>query len=144
MMLGSLAVATANARIGETTQEITTRYGEGRKSGDRLKSPGAETWKYSKSGFSIEVIFVNGKSVWEMFERKDKTITDDDIKDLLKVNSLPGASWRFDKKENRWERGGKPKLVAFREPGHGDFFSIKDLEAASAAEKLGKPDKSGF
>lgn len=135
---------TAHARIGETQQEIATRYGEGQKSNSRLKSPGAETWKYSKGGFSIEVIYVNGKSIWELFERKDKVITDDDIKDLIKVNALSGASWRYDKKEQRWERGGTPKLVAYREPGHPDFFSIKDVEAFKAAEKQRSTDKAGF
>jgi hypothetical protein len=142
--LALFATLTANARIGETQQEIATRYGEGRKSGDRLKAPGAETWKYSAGGFSIEVVYVNGKSVWELFERKDKVITDDDIKDLLKVNGAPGTNWRFDRRENRWERGGKPKLVAYREHGHPDFFSIRNPEAEAAAGKHIKLDKSGF
>ena len=136
-----LAALPAQARIGETSEEIDARYGQGQKSADRLKNPETGTWKYSKGGFFIEVIFFNGKSIWEMFNRKDKVITDDDIKDILKVNSAPGTSWQFSGKEHQWRRGGTPKLIAYREHGHDDFFSIRDVVAAEAAEKK---DKSAF
>ena len=140
LCLGALA---AEARIGESQQEVATRYGQAKKEADRLKAAGAETYHYLANGFGITVVYLNGKSVWEMFERKDKEITDDDIKELLKVNSSGGHSWHFEKKDKTWERGDK-KLVAFREPGHSDFFSIKDADAVKAAEGKTKPSAAGF
>ena len=50
-------------------------------------------------------------------------------------------TWRFDRKENRWESAGKPKYVAYRMPGHGDFFSIKDIEACEVLDKAGTGSK---
>jgi len=143
-ILTLLATLTAEARIGETPQEITARYGEGRKSNDRLKVSGAETWTYSKAGFTIEVVFLGDKSIWEIIQREGTAITDEDIKGLLKLYDTPATNWRLDRKEIRWERGGKPKLVAYRWPGHPDFFCIKDIEACDTAEKKAKPGASGL
>jgi hypothetical protein len=138
----SLTIA-AFARIGETQQELSARYGEGQKSDSKLKVPGAETYKYEKAGFRIGVVFLDGKSISEVFERKDRKITDDDIKTILKLYDTPSTSWRFDRRENRWERSGKPKLAGFRLPGHDDFFCIRDIAAWDAAEK-GTADAKGL
>ena len=136
--LALIAAQPSHARIGETAQEITARFGQGNKSGDRLSAPGAETYKYEKSGFFVEVVLLNGTSVWEIFKRKDQNITDDDIKAFLKLYDSPATTWRFDRKDKRWERSGKPKLVAYKWPGHEDFFCIKDIELCGGAEKKGK------
>ena len=133
-----LLIQQTSARIGENAQEIVTRYGNGKKFRDRITAPGAETFRYEKSGFTIDVVFLDGKSVMEVIQRKDRTITDEDIKGFLKLYDSPATNWRFDRKEKRWERGGKPKLVAYREPGHEDFFFIKDIEVCNAAEKKTK------
>jgi hypothetical protein len=138
LAIALLLVQPTSARIGENRKEVVARYGNGEKFRDRLTAAGAETFRYEKSGFIIDVVFLDGKSVMEVIHRKDKTITDDDIKDLLKLYDSPSTNWRFDRKEKRWERGGKPKLVAFREPGHDDFFFIKDIEACDAVEKKTK------
>jgi hypothetical protein len=140
-----LCCTTAFARVGETRAEIAARYGDGSKSGDRLKADGVETWKYSKSGFDIEVVFAGNKSIWEIVHRQDKEITNEDIEALLKLYDTSAATnWRYDKRDSRWERGGKPKLVAYRWPGHPDFFCIKDIEACENLEKGKKADASGL
>lgn len=124
----------AHGRVGETAEEITARYGAGKSTNARLN--GATTTKYVKDNFEVEVTILDGKSIWEIYHRRDKVISDDDIKEVLKANSKPGTnSWRMDKKDGRWERSGNPKLFAFREPGHPDFFSIKDIETCEKAEK---------
>lgn len=124
----------AHGRVGETAAEITARYGEGKSANARVN--GATTTKYVKDNFDVEVTILDGKSVWEIYHRRDKVISDDDIKEVLKANATPGTnSWRIDKKDGRWERTGRPKLFAFREPGHPDFFSIKDIETCEKAEK---------
>src|SRR4051812_1438143 len=97
----ALAVST-QARVGETQQEITLRYGHGQPTATRLM--GAETLNYVKNGFSVDCVMVDGKCIWEWFHRLDTTITDDDIKELIKTNTSTGNSWHFERKESRWER----------------------------------------
>ena len=132
----------AEARVGETAKEITARYGEGKKA-QTQRLAGAETLKFKKDEFYVEVVLLDGKSVMEIYAH-EKGTSDAVIKEVLKVNSTPEAAWRFDRKENRWERGGTPKLVAHRWLGHPDFFCIKDLKACEAAEKKNKPTASGL
>lgn len=136
------AVLSAHARVGETAKEITARYGDGRKA-QTQRLAGAETFEYEKNDFYVEVVLLDGKSVLEIYAHRKGT-TEDVIKELLKVNGNAGAAWHFDRKANRWERGGTPKLVAYRWPGHPDFFCIKDLKACEAAEKNNKPSASGL
>ena len=117
-----LCSLSAHGRVGETEKEIAARYGEGKRA-DNQRIPGAVTSAYTK-----EVVILDGKSVLEIFARKGGT-TEAAIQELLPMNSLPDATWRFDKKANRWERSGTPKLVAYRWPGHPEFFCIKNLKA---------------
>lgn len=126
------------ARVGETKTEIEARYGNGDKSGNRVKAEGAESWTYKKAGFIIEVEIIDGKSVHEVLQGDGKFISDEDIKAVMKLYDSPSTTWRFDKKENRWKRSGKPKLEAYRYPGHPDFFVIRDAEVCDAAEKKRK------
>ena len=132
-----LCSLSAHARVGETEKEIAVRYGEGKKA-DTQRIAGAVTSAYTK-----EVVILDGKSVLEIFARKGGT-TEAAIQELLQMKSLPGATWRFDKKANRWERSGTPKLVAYRWPGHPEFFCIKDLKACEEAEKKNKPNAGGL
>ena len=133
----------AEARVGETAKEITARYGDGKKA-QTQRLAGAETFEYEKNEFYVEVVILDGKSVMEIYAHRKGT-TDDVIKELLKANTTSSeTAWRFDRKENRWERGGTPKLVGDRWPGHPDFFCIKDLKACEAAEKKNKPNAAGL
>jgi hypothetical protein len=142
LLLVAFAINDVQARVGETLEEIKARYGEGKATGKRVAN--VDNLKFTKNGFDVEVSIKDGKSIYEMFHRKDQVITDADIQEFLKANATPANRWRFDKKENHWERGGKPKFVAYREPGHPDFFVIKDLDACAAAEKAAKPKATGF
>ncbi len=143
MTTAALAITVSSqARVGETAKEIAARYGEGKKA-QTQRLAGAETFEYEKNEIYVEVVILDGKSVMEIYAHRKGT-TDDVIKELLKVNSSPQAAWHFDRKENRWERGGTPKLVAHRWPGHPDFFCIKDVKACEAAEKKNKPTASGL
>ena len=138
-----LVTVSAHARVGETQNEIKARYGDGKKA-QTQRLAGAETFEYEKNEFYVEVVILDGKSVMEIYAHRKGT-TDDAIKELLKANTTSNeTAWRFDRKENRWERGGTPKLVGYRWPGHPDFFCIKDLKACEAAEKKSKPSASGL
>lgn len=124
------------ARVGETKEKIEARYGNGEESG--IKAEGAESWTYKKAGFIIEVEFIDGKSVHEVLQGDGKFISDEDVNAVMKLYDTPSTTWRFDKKTNRWKRSGKPKLEAYRYPGHPDFFVIRDVEVCDAAEKKTK------
>ena len=137
----ALTAASAHARVGETLAEIALRYGAGTKDGvPRL--PETERINYLKNGFAIEVMFAGGRSVMEVFHRKDKEITDDDIKELLKVNG-EGHSWTLDSKQNLWMRKDR-KIRALREPGHRDFFFIQDMVAVKNTGKVEKAKINAF
>ena len=137
-----LTTGSSQARVGETQKEITERFGEGKKA-DAQRLTGAETLAYEKNEFYVEVVLYEGKSIMEIYAHRKGT-TEEVIKDLLKVNTPTGTSWRFDRKESKWQRDGKPKLAAYRWPGHPDFFCIKDIEACAAVEKKHKPTASGL
>lgn len=143
-LLVTCSVTTVSARIGESKEEITKRYGSGVKTGDRLRSPGVETMKYNKGGMTIEVIFLQQRSIWEIYKRDDKNITNDDIKLLLDIYDTPRNNWRFDKQDSRWVRTGKPRLIGYKWPSHEDYFCIKNEEACEMAEKAGKIDPTGL
>ena len=136
----ALLAPCAQARIGETPAEIAARYGEGKKIRDRL--PGAETFQYKKNTYTIEVIIYKDKSIWEIFHRDDKDITDDDIKEILKLNA-DSHGWRQDKKTKRWIRGDK-KLEGGRQQGHPEYLDIWDVEALAAARGAKKGSVEGF
>ncbi|MFN0128049.1 MAG: hypothetical protein ACKV19_15325 [Verrucomicrobiales bacterium] len=137
-----VASVPSQARVGETQKQITERYGEGKKT-EVPRIVGAESFAYEKNGFSVEVVIHDGKSIMEIYSNR-KGVTEEVIQDLLKVNTATGTKWRFDRKESKWHRQGKPKLAAYRWPGHPAFFCIMDVEACAAVEKINKPSASGL
>src|SRR6478752_211796 len=112
-VIASLIGICAQARVGESKAQIDMRYGDGNKIRDRLKGPGATTFQYKKNNYTIEVVFVDEKSILEVLHRDDKDITDDDIKEINKLNA-DGHGWSYDRKEQLWKRGDR-KLESFRE-----------------------------
>lgn len=126
-LLALTVVGSAVARLGETEKEIEARFGEVKPSGLQ-RQPGAQTFKYFMNGFEIQVVFDQGKSIWEIFHKKDGSgaFAESDIKNLLdgykepkepknpkapnKLNepTEPKRTWRFDRRENRWESPESP------------------------------------
>ena len=68
----------AEARIGETLDQLKARYGEGKPS-TKIRVPGTERYDFKKDGFTIDVSFRDGKSVAEYFHRDAGKISDDEI-----------------------------------------------------------------
>lgn len=130
------AVSPTQARVGETMEEIIVRFGQVHKD-ETSRIPGTDHYAYEKNGFKVEVIIAGGKSIFEVYHRNDKEITNEDIKELLKANE-EGHSWGLDRRTQHWTRSDY-KLTAFREPGHPDFFFIEDIAAVKQAGK-GKGD----
>lgn len=80
----SFMIGTAEARIGDTEEQIRTRYGNPiTMLSSRPRDPGL-TKCYSSDGFSIAVTYLNGHSVREMFVKSDNsTITRTEIHRLI-------------------------------------------------------------
>lgn len=108
--------------LGKTADEVAQRYGPGAVHQPRA---GMEQREYGKNGYTIQVVFKNGRSVWELFKREDKDVTEDDI---VKILTAAGGGFIWDDEAKCFFRDGK-RLQAQREPGHPDFFSIKDKDA---------------
>lgn len=135
----------AHARLGETEQQIIARYGQGQPS-DIQRQPGAQTLKFTKNNFQIEVVIDQGKSIWEIIKRLDTggEIPELDVKNILDGYKEQKRNWRFDRRDNRWESPGKPKYIAYRWPGHEDFLSVKDIAACEALDKAAGNNSKGL
>lgn len=137
LALTLLTLAPAQARLGETEQEIIQRFGTGELS-DMQRQPGAKTYKYRKDDIQIEVVFDQGKSIWEIYQRKNISgqFPEADIKNILAGYKEQKRNWHVDRDaQNRWEASGKPKYEAYLWPGHEDFFCVKDIAACAALDK---------
>lgn len=131
-----------HARVGETEQEIKTRFGEGVPS-DIQRQAGAKTFKFTKDAFQIDVVLSNGRSIWEIYRRVDfdGEMPAADVQNILDGYKDQKRTWRFDRREKRWESSSKPKLIAYLWPGFENHFSIKDVEACKALDKAGVGSK---
>jgi hypothetical protein len=139
LLLTLVLANTALGRLGESEKEITARFGGGQPS-DIQRQTGAQTMKYFKNVFQIEVVISQGKSIWEIYQKQGGSgaFPEADIKNLLEAYKEPKETkrtWRYDRREKRWESSGKPKLIAYLWPGHEDFFCIKDSAACDALDK---------
>lgn len=130
------------ARVGETDQEIKARFGEGRPS-DFQRQAGAQTLKFTKDNFQIEVVLHNGHSIMEIYRRLDVSgeMPKMDVKNILDGYKAQKRTWRYDSEDNRWISSAKPKLIAYLEPGHEDHFFIKDIGACEALTKANSGSK---
>lgn len=108
--------------LGKTANEVAQRYGPGTVLKPR---EGMEQREYGKNGYTIQVVFKNERSVWELYKREDKDVTEEDI---VKILTAAGGGFLWDDQAKCFFRDGK-RFQAQLEPGHPDFFSIKDNDA---------------
>jgi hypothetical protein len=86
--------ATAHARIGESIQQIESRYGSGERVPHLMVfgAPAEDEKVYLSNGMHIMVLFVGGKSVAKIFITSDKTpLSDADVSTFL--NAKEAGSW---------------------------------------------------
>ena len=87
----SFIIGTAQARIGDTEEQIRTRFGNPITVLPSRPSDAGLTKCYSSDGLSIAVTYLNGHSVREMFAKSDNSkITKTEIDRL--INGHAGAS----------------------------------------------------
>ena len=95
--------------------------------------------EYHKSGFTIQIVFHNDRSIWEFFKRDDTLITDSDIDGILEKFAV--GHWTWDERDRGWISQDR-RLQARREPGHPDFLSARDMQAVKAIEERHKANLS--
>jgi hypothetical protein len=135
----SISILHAQARIGETRAQIAARYGNGKAIRERL--PETVQMEYHKNGFTIQIVFFNDRSIWELFKRDDTQITDGDIDGLLEI--FAAGHWTWDERSRAWISPDR-KLQADRQPGHPDFLSVRDMQTVTAIEERHKANLNGL
>ena len=91
LAIACFIIGTAQARIGDTEEQIRTRYGNPITVLPSRSSDAGLTKCYSSDGFSIAVTYLRGHSAREMFIKSDNsTITKTEIDRL--INGRAGAS----------------------------------------------------
>ena len=136
VLLGTLP---AQCRIGETLDQLTARFGEGRKNTGTIRLAGHDQYYFEKDGIGIECVMANDKCIMEVFHNLGPKITDQDIKELLKAEG-ESHGWGFNIAKKRWIRSDN-KLQAYRLAGHDDFFSIEEISGRKPGDQpdTGKP-----
>ena len=113
----TLAAVTAHARLGETAEQLTARYGPVTKSGELLS--------YTFSGFTVIVTMLDGRSACEQYIHVEqrafraKEITDTEAEAFMSAN-VPGG---------KWERILSPEGSAWLTEDKA-FMAIRKLNAA--------------
>jgi hypothetical protein len=90
--LFGLTLIPAQARLGETLDQCTSRYGT--ITGSSMNSDGNKTADYQKNGIIIGITFVNGRAELEDFVKSDGSeFSDTELKGLLDADSGSNNSW---------------------------------------------------
>jgi hypothetical protein len=142
----SLAVLPASARLGETKQEVDTRYGDGKDvtgtDPNAKLIKGAQQFFYHPPSGEVNVIFYEGKSVSERILLKNVATRKADAQAILDANAQ-GSHWTFREKENRWRRTDQKAVAWFFGP---EWLFLSDAAYLKACEKDkgSGPSVSGF
>ena len=104
LLLLGLATLSARARLGETEDQIVSRFGtpsDAPKFEDDL--PGVAYKLFSKQNFTIYIGLLDGKSAYERYQT-DGGVTDALIRQLLDIESQ-GHTWGRPQKWSVWNSG---------------------------------------
>jgi hypothetical protein len=104
LLLLGFATLSAHARLGETEEQIISRFGtpaDAPKFEDDL--PGVTYKLFSKQNFNIYVGLIDGKSAYECYQA-DSGVDDSLIKQLLAIES-EGHRWGRPQKWSDWNSG---------------------------------------
>ena len=86
----ALCASTCFARLGENASQIEARYGVGKPADSDV--PGAKAVYYSAKGFSITVLYLDGKSQGETYGNMfSHELADEQVTAMLAAN---GSGWK--------------------------------------------------
>ena len=126
------------ARLGETLEQCTTRYGAVVTRESDPMNVGDYKVLYKTNGYIIEVIFFNGKAAHEVFGvLGGRALSDAELETLLGFESSNGNSWlerdTIDAPHRIWDRQDKARAVF-----NGGLLSLEtdDYHAAWSAKQM--------
>jgi hypothetical protein len=143
--------ATAQARLGETPDQLVARYGQPLSEADQ-KAEGIKVALaavvFQKGGFEVDVTVVDGVSVQEVFKKiNGGPLTNGEVKILLNANSQ-GLGWEA---PDKTQDGGKlwkrdDNATAFVSPDGTLTIKSRDLAVKEAVAKKQEktPSLEGF
>jgi len=143
--------ATAQARLGETPDQLVARYGQPLSEDDQ-KAEGikiaASTVVFQKGGFEIDVIVSEGVSVAETFKKLNgDSFTLEEVRYLLNANTQ-GHGWEAPQTVQGTKLWTRDDASTARLNAEGTLFTIKSKELSSAqslAKRLERhPSLDGF
>jgi hypothetical protein len=142
LLLALLAAVSAQARIGETPPELAHRYGDGHRE-KAVGASGIDLIRYGRAGFDVEVTFADGLSVREVYRRRGRQLTDEEISQLIRGMKGHGFFWSFHRSKKLWI-SGDGKVHAYRDPEHLDDFCVERVGApvVHAGEDYFPPTKA--
>lgn len=143
--------ATAQARLGETADQLVARYGQPLKETDQ-KSEGIKVASadvnFQKGGFQVSVTLVDGVSAAESFKKiSGAALSIGEVQTLLNANA-GGHGWeapRLVQGEKIWLRDDSA-TARLSQDGVSLLIKSKDLISAQAAAKKAEsaPTLEGF
>lgn len=145
------ATATAQARLGETPDQLAARYGQPLKEDDQKgengKIPLANV-VFQKGGFEIDVTVSDGVSVAESFKKLNgDALTLGEVQTLLTANSQ-GFGWdapRIVQGEKMWMRDDSATAKLAQDGSLLTITSRKLMHKEAVAKKLeARPSLEGF
>jgi hypothetical protein len=132
--------STLFARIGETEQECTARYGEPVKKGSN------DSLLYQKSDLNIFITFFDGKAdaiaYWKI--AKGEQLSENEVEILLNSNS-GGVPWKkraVISMDREWETENGELLATYDNGEHMLMVGTKDYLARQKAKRAAKEGKN--
>jgi hypothetical protein len=131
-----LACSISQARLGENSQQVEARYGKPLDgsivpAGQEYSKYGDQLGRYSKNVYKIIIVFDEGKSVYESFQKTNPyglaTLANNDVEYFLGAN-VADSTWTRQKDGLRWQRADGA-AVAVINPDHTSLI-IHLVEAA--------------
>ena len=144
LLLPFAFISPAQARLGETLQELQARFGYKQGSGGTLLGDGLnlDALEFQKENVSIDVELSGGHSIFERYQSKAMfSLTRADIKKLLESNSQ-GHKWTNQDGGRNWKRDDG--ATATYNGTTADFSSIEYLDMVEAHRKAQVPSVSGM
>jgi hypothetical protein len=137
----------AHARLGDTEQQLTARYGKGSVPWKESESSPYATQLFYKNGISIKVVLLNGVSVCESYNSSG-ALTAKAVEELLTLNEQghpwkEGPSDQAAGKTNPWEPVSKwwkrdDGAMAFAKIPYSLTIKSKELVASDEEERAKK------
>ena len=141
ILFATVTATTAVARIGETADQIETRYGKPNPSSD-TDELGHQRNQYLFGGYMIVVTFVSGQSEREKYSKEDESLLlNEEINALLATNATEGTTWK-NKVQDKWTRSDDKLVAIYFFDGILDVLTNSYHDALKAAGKKREDDKA--